>query len=381
MMSVTALLCDRPESDGFLQKMKRSLIKTLLVFLVLQTAALQAAQVEDLFTVELAVADQSTSLRLETFNHALRDVIIKVSGSAQSIEHPGLTQPLRSSSRYVHQFRYLTRKNTTENSFDSGQLFLRVAFNQEAIENLLRENDIPVWGKERPSTLFLFSYASAESAGIVSSDTTPELLNEIEELALRQGLPVLFPLLDLEDRTQFSEQDIISFNEQKLTLAAARYAPDALLAGQIIERSGEGWSGKWQVYYSNQVFRWTFNGDTHLEVLSQAVAQLAQALAKEYALASFAASDEEILFSVDNVNQLKQHVKVQAYLQSLDPVEAVRLILIDQDKVTYRVKLRNSTADLSRLIALNNVLEQLELPQIDAATENQAVIMNYRFIQ
>ena len=365
----------------FRKKMKQRSIKALLVFLMLQSAVIQAAQVDDLFTVELAVSDQTTGLRLETFNLALRDVIIKVSGSAQSIEHPGLTQPLKSSSRYVHQFRYLTRKNATESSFDNGQLFLRVAFNQEAIENLLRENDIPVWGKERPSTLFLFSYNSSGSSSIVSSETTPELLDKIEGLALRQGLPVLFPLLDLEDRTLFSLQDITSFNQEKLKLAAARYAPDALLAGQITERTGEGWSGKWQVYYSNQIFSWTFRGDTHLEVLSQAIAQLAQALAKEYALASFAASNEEILFSVDGISQLKQHVKVLAYLQSLDPVETVRVVLIDQDKATYRVKLRNSTADLSRLIALNNVLEQLELPQIDAATENQAVIMNYRFIQ
>ncbi|MBC8211092.1 MAG: DUF2066 domain-containing protein [Gammaproteobacteria bacterium] len=361
--------------------MKRSLIGTVLVFLMLQSAGVRAALVEDLFTVELAVADQSTSLRLEVFNQALRDVIIKVSGTAQSIEHPGLSQPLRSSSRYVHQFRYLTRKKAAENSFDSGQLYLRVAFNQEAIENLLRENDIPVWGKERPGTLFLLSYELEGRASVVSSDTTPELLEEIEGLALHQGLPVLFPLLDLEDRTRFSVQDITGFNEQNLTLAAARYAPDALLAGQIYQRGGEGWTGQWQVYYSNQVFKWTFRGESHLEVLSQAIAQLAQALAKEYALASFATSNEEILFNVDKINQLKQHVKVLAYLQSLDPVETVRLVLIDQDRATYRVKLRNSTADLSRLIALSTVLEQLELPQIDAATENQAVIMNYRFIQ
>jgi hypothetical protein len=290
-----------------------------------------------------------------------------------------LGQPLRSSARYVHQFRYLTRKTETENSFDAGQLFLRVVFNQEAIENLLRENGIPVWGKERPSTLLLFNYETNQNESIVSSDTTPAVVEAIDLLARERGLPVLFPLLDLEDRAQFGIQDINSFNEQKMTLAAVRYAPDALLVGRITQRT-EGWLGKWQAYFSNQVFKWSFRGDTDIEVFKQAIARLAQTLAKEYALATFTASDEELLLTVDQMNALTDHIKVQAYLQSLDAIEAVRLVLIQQDKVTYRVNLRNSSEDLSRLIGLSNVLEQLELPQIDATTENREIIMTYRLV-
>ncbi|MCK4710066.1 MAG: DUF2066 domain-containing protein, partial [Gammaproteobacteria bacterium] len=138
--------------------MKHRLLTPVFTLLLLMATNLQAVVVEDLYTIELPVPDQTTSQRLEIFKQAFSHVIVKVSGSTEVLKHPGMSRPLKSSSRYVHQFRYITRKDEAEASFDGGQLFLRVAFNQDSIENLLRSNDIPVWGKERPGTLMLISY-------------------------------------------------------------------------------------------------------------------------------------------------------------------------------------------------------------------------------
>ena len=370
------------ESDELvLNRLKQILSIPIYVLMLLMASSLQAAVVDDLYTVELAVADQTTSQRLEVFKLAFHKVIVKVSGSTKVLEHPGMTRPLKSSSRYVHQFRYITRKDETEDSFDGGQLFLRVTFNQDVIESLLRSNDIPVWGKERPSTLLLVSYQLNKNTSVVSGDTTPAIVEELDALAQQQGLPVLFPLLDLEDRIQFGVQDIIESNEENLVMASARYSPDAVLVGQVSGRAGKGWQGIWQLSFSGQLYNWTFKTSSRQELMSQAIAQLAQTLASEYALASVASLDEDVLFTVEQVSELTGHIKVQSYLQSLDAVESVRLVLISQGSVTYRLKLRNSTEDLSRLIELSYVLEQLDLPQINAATDDQTILMHYRFIR
>ena len=342
---------------------------------------LQAVVVGDLYTIELPVPDQTTSQRLDIFKQAFRNVIVKVSGSTEVLENPGMSRPLKSSARYVQQFRYITRKDEIDESFDGGQLFLRVAFNQDAIENLLRSNDIPVWGKERPGTLLLISYQLNKNTSIVSSDTTPEIVDELEVFSHKQGLPVLFPLLDLEDRLQFGVQDIIQSNSEVLKQAASRYSPDATLVGQISGRVGKGWQARWQLGFSDRIYNWSFKAGSRQDLMSQAIAQLAQTLAEEYALESVASLDDEILFTVDQVMQLTDHIKVLSYLQALDAVESVRPVLIAEDSVTYRVKLRNSTEDFSRLIALSYVLEQLELPQINAATDDQAILMNYRLVR
>lgn len=352
-----------------------------LLICQLSSANLHAAVIEDLYTVELPIADQTTSQRLAIFKQAFREVIIKVSGSTTAPDTPGFERPLNNSSRYVHQFRYITQKDETNETFDGGQLLLRVVFNQEAIENLLRENDIAIWGKERPSTLLLISYDVNKNASIVSSDTTAELVEELDEMAQRQGLPVLYPLLDLEDRLQLGVQDIIQSNEQSIDSLAARYAPDAVLSGQIIGRAGKGWQGIWQVRFSDQLFSWTHKAASRQQVMSQAISELAQILASEYALASYQAFDQQILFIVDQMMQVSDHIKVLSYLQSLDAIESVRPVLISENRVTYRVKLRNTAEDLARLISLGYVLEQLELPQINAATDDQTVTLNYRLIR
>ncbi|MCK4707026.1 MAG: DUF2066 domain-containing protein, partial [Gammaproteobacteria bacterium] len=194
-------------------------------------------------------------------------------------------------------------------------------------------------------------------------------------------LPILFPLLDLEDRQQFGVQDIVRSNSDAIALATARYAPDATLLGQISGRAGKGWKAKWQLSFSDRIHNWTFKAGSRQDLMNQAVAKLAQTLAKEYALESVTTLDEEVLFTVDQMAQLTDHIKVQTYLKSLDAVESVRPVLIAENSVTYRLKLRNSTQDFSRLIALSYVLEQLELPQINAATDDQAIIMNYRLVR
>lgn len=361
--------------------MKRSsLILAFLVQMIFVSRP-QAALVEDLYTVELPVADQTTSMRLTIFNEAFKQVIVKVSGSKEMLENEGFKRPLNNSSRYVHQFRYIVRKDEQADAFDAGQLFLRVVFNQDLVEKLMRENDISVWGRERPSTLFLISFDVNKNATLVSSDTTPELVEEIDTQARRQGLPVLFPLLDLEDRMILGIKDIINVNENNIDTLAARYAPDAILTGQVVGRVGKGWKGVWQVRFSDRVFNWNYQGSSRQDVFHQAIAQLAKTLASEYALHTYQSFEQSVLFSVDQMSEITDHIKVQNYLRSLDAVESARLVLIENDKVTYRVKLRNTAGDLHRLITLGYVLEQLELPQINAATDDQTVIMNYRLIR
>lgn len=361
--------------------MKRTTLLLALLVQLIFCSPLYAVVMEDLYTIELPVADQTTSMRLSVFNEAFGQVIVKISGSEETLQHEGFKRPMKNSSRYVHQFRYIVRKDEQSDAFDAGQLFLRVVFNQDLVEKLMRENNISVWGKERPSTLFLISFDVNKNASLVSSDTTSELVEEIDVQARRQGLPVLFPLLDLEDRMILGIQDVININENNIDALAARYAPDAILTGQVVGRVGKGWRGEWQVRFSDRVFNWKYQGSSRQDVMHQAIAQLAKTLASEYALQSYQSFEQSVLFSVDQVAGITDHIKVQAYLQSLDAVESARLVLIDNDKVTYRVKLRNTADDLHRLITLGYVLEQVDLPQINAATDDQTVLMNYRLIR
>ena len=357
------------------------LLISIMMLRLLVVENLQAAVVEDLYTVELAVADQTTTQRLEVFNQALKEVIVKVSGSDEVLAMSELERPLQNSSRYVLQFRYINKKDETTEAFEAGQLFLRTVFNQDLLEKLLRENGIPIWGKERPSTLLLISYDVNKSMSLISGDTTPELIEAFDQVAAHKGLPVLFPLLDLEDRLILGVEDIVRLNETNIQALADRYAPDAILVGQFSGKLGKGWQGNWQLRFGDRMLNWSFNGQNREEVMQQAIGQLAKTLATEYALQSFANVHEDILLKVDEVSGAGDYQRVLSYLQKLDAVQSVRAVLFSENQVTYRVTLRNSVQDLQQLISLGSQLEQLELPQVNAATDEQTILMNYRLIR
>lgn len=365
---------------GCLGKMKNKFAYLLIFLLSLVVSRpLQAVVVEELFTIEMAVADQTTAVRLEAFGEAFKLVVIKVSGSDDALKSPSFSRPMQSSARYVKQFTYINRKDENSESFDSGQLFLKIDFNQQLVEGLLRENNFPVWGQERPGSLLVVSYDVNETIHLVSGDSTPEIIELLDEAALKLGVPVLFPLMDLEDIALVSIADIVSRQYENIDILAERYEPDALVIGQIVGRSGQGWHGDWEVRFAEQVFKWKYRGSSRQQVVDQAMKHLARVLALEYALEDHRRVEQVLLMSVSSMPKFNQLISVQRYLESLSVVDSIRVALISDDVVTFQLKLRNDAEDLQRLIELGEVLEQLDLPFVNAQDDRQ-VILNYSYI-
>ncbi len=351
----------------------------LSVLLGTLSLPVEAVTVEDLFTVELPVADQTTSLRLESFSQAFRQVIVKVSGSDDALLSPAFERPIESSARYVKQFRYINRNLPGDTESDAGRLYLRIDFNQQLIESLLREHNFPVWGRERPSSLLVISYDVNENIKLVSQDTTPNLSEALDKAASIHAVPVLFPLMDLEDIALVKISDIVSREYSKINTMAARYAPDALLVGQVVGRSSEGWQGDWEVRFADQIFKWSFKAPSKKQVINQVIKHLAKILALEYALEDHRRVEQSLLLSVSALEGIDNLIKVQNYLASLNVVDSVRVAMINKDVITYHLKLRNKPEDLQRLIEFGEVLEQEDFPQVSTRGEEQ-IILNYSYI-
>jgi uncharacterized protein len=351
----------------------------VLILLGLWQSPLWAVTVDDLYTVELPVADQTTSLRLESFSEAFKQVIVKVSGSDDALASPAFARPIENSARYVKQFRYLTRSLNGADEYDSTRLLLRIDFDQQLVEALLREQNFPVWGRERPSTLLVISYDVNENIKLVSDDATPDLVEALDRAASIHAVPVLFPLMDLEDIALVSISDIVSRQYENINTMARRYSPNALMVGQIVGRSGQGWQGDWEVRFAEQVFKWTFKASSKQAVIDQVIQHLAKILALEYALEDNRRVEQSLLLSVSEVEGIDKLIKVQRYLESLNVVDSARVAMISKDVVTYRLKLRNDPADLQRLIEFGDVLEQEDFPQLSTQGE-ELIILNYSYI-
>ena len=69
------------------------------------------------------------------------------------------------------------------------------------IERMLADAQIPLWDSNRPSVLIWMALQDESgSRSLMTSDINNDIIEYIKYFADARGLPVLFPVLDFEDR-------------------------------------------------------------------------------------------------------------------------------------------------------------------------------------
>jgi hypothetical protein len=354
-----------------------SLLLVLLTFLPSQSV--KALVMDELYTVELPVSDQTTGLRLGVFETAFELVLTKVSGSDEAKKNPAIMRLGKNSSRYVKQFSYEDRPGVDAEGGAIQLLYLKVNFDQQLIERLLRKHSFPVWGRERPSSLLVINSQFGDAIQLVTADSAPKVAELLYAAALKMGVPMLLPLMDLEDFSLVDVSDVTLRHFNVINDMAIRYGPDAIVVGEIVELDSGNWAGDWEVRFADQVFKWRYNAAAQDAVIDELIAHLARVLALEYALEYNQSNEQELLIKVSSMLDINHLISVRQYLRSLNVVESVRVALISKEKVTFYLKLRNSVEDLRRLIDIGSVLEQQNLAQGDLQLKGDVVI-NYNFI-
>jgi hypothetical protein len=354
-----------------------SLLLVLLIFSPLQSV--KAVVMDELYTVALPVSDQTTDLRLGAFEAAFGLVLTKVSGSDEAQKNTAIMRLAKNSSRYVKQFSYEDRPGVDAEGGTIKLLYLKINFDQQLIERLLRKHNFPVWGRERPSSFLVINSQSSSAIQIVTGDSEPKVVELIYAAALKMGVPTLLPLMDLEDISLIDVSDVTLRDFTVINNMATRYGPDAVVVGEIVELDSDNWQGAWEVRFGDQIFKWQHKASTQAAVIDELIAHLAKVLALEYALEYHQSNEQELLLKVSSILDINHLISVQKYLGSLNVVESMRVALVAKEEVTFYLKLRNSAEDLQRLIDIGNVLEQQGLPQVNLQS-NGGVVISYDFI-
>ena len=362
------------------ESMKAKFFSLLLVLLTfLPSQSVKALVMDELYTVELPVSDQTTGLRLGVFETAFELVLTKVSGSDEAKKNPAIMRLGKNSSRYVKQFSYEDRPGVDAEGGAIQLLYLKVNFDQQLIERLLRKHNFPVWGRERPSSLLVINSQFGDAIQLVTTDSAPKVAELLYAAALKMGVPMLLPLMDLEDFSLVDVSDVTLRHFNVISDMAIRYEPDAIVVGEIVGLDSGNWAGDWEVRFADQIFKWRYNAATQDAVIDDLIAHLARVLALEYALEYNQSNEQELLIKVSSMLDINHLISVRQYLRSLNVVESVRVALISKEKVTFYLKLRNSVEDLRRLIDIGSVLEQQNLAQGDLQLKGD-VMINYNFI-
>jgi hypothetical protein len=275
-------------------------------------ALASAVEMESLYTVQVPLDPDEPDAQNFAYQTALTEVLVRVTGATGIAEWEQMAEIFPNPGRFVLEIR--------RGSDDT----LGISLDGEAIEDVLRQAGVAIWENDRPLTLIWIAVDWGQGEREIVAADDPErrpgdarsidrnrLLRErVTEIATYRGIPVLFPLLDIEDLENISFSDIWGGFDDLLLLASARYQAETVLVGRI--RAGLNWSGETE----------------------EIIHLLADTLAARFKVDSRSPL-ESIRLIISGVTSVNAFGKVQRYMENLRGIDQIMIESVAGDRIIY----------------------------------------------
>ena len=186
------------------------------------------------------------------------------------------------------------------------------------------------------------------------------------------GIPLIFPLLDLEDSAQVNASDVLSGFEDRVMQASRRYNPDAVLIAWASSRSDGFWRTQWRLNIGAETSLWSHAGTDFDQALEDGIGRLAGDLSSHLAVSSQSGDRDSVLLLVTGANTLEDYARISSYLTDLDRVGGYRPYRIEPGIASFWLRLRGNSQDLERLIQLGGILDKTAAPASVAPSAKSA---------
>lgn len=324
-----------------------------------------AAEVSGLYSAESQVFSQKRSERTTAMVSALAEVLVKVSGRSDVALLPGVAKATRSPGKFLQQYRYRAlsaeereralQEAAASNVKAADPQIILFRFDKAAVDKVLRDNNLPVWGSTRPATLAWLAVQDEGNRYLLANDSLEPVQEMLTREARRRGLALLLPLMDLEDQQGLSFADVWGGFRDPILRASARYRTESVLVGRMYRTNGGEWQAQWTLMEGPQIQSWAAAGVLPAEVIDEGVSGAIEVLASRYA--PVAGEVAGLLpVTVGDVRNLRDYARVTRYLQSLQPVGQLQVTRVAADQVTFELDVKGGPEAIAQTIALGNVL-------------------------
>lgn len=313
-----------------------------------------AGMADSLYTARVEVADRSNAEQSRAMHRALRVVLLKVTGDRDTAQRAASSASFRRPGDFVQQYRYISERKADAEP----QLLFEARFDRRAIDDALKGEGLQLWGQERPSVLVWLAVQDSGRRYLVSGDEGDEIAGALQQSARQRGLPLLFPLLDMQDQSQVTFADVWGAFQPQIMAASARYQASAVLSGRLEKRSADYWRGSWSLEFGGKRSHWNTDGRTSSETVGLAVDQVADRVARQLAIRSRTdgEGDPRVSVIVEGVGSLDGYARTLKYLQSLTAVREVEVREISADRVDFALDLQGSEQSLDRAVDVGRIL-------------------------
>ncbi|WP_144393306.1 DUF2066 domain-containing protein [Pleionea sediminis] len=348
----------------------RVIFKSIAIWVLLSAwmvTSVSAAD-SDLYTVMWPVKDRGGAAQRAAMLSSFKQVLVRASGTRDALEGFYVQESFKKVSSFIRTYAY---QEIVDSETNEKQMYLKVEFDGRAVQRLLQDAAVPMWGGSRPVTLMWLAYEESFARKVLSSSTPEDnsLKDEFMRQIHRRGLPTVLPLMDLEDEMQVSASDVWARFPEPIEAASARYGSDAVLAGRVSSHN-DSWQGRFMLTISGDVTYQDFDAVSQENLLRDVTDWLGERLCKVFCVTeSFSANQWQLL--IEDVGSFYSYRELISYLESLSAIRKVEVAQTKGRAMMVNVDLVGDVESLKQAIRLDQKLIPVtDSFRIESAIEN-----------
>ncbi len=339
--------------------MHRLFYALILLFLSFSS---HAAEVNNLYQATAPVTTQQQKERDVLAPELLKQVIIKLVGNEKLVNKANLAPVLANSRQLVERYEYIRNNIEAADLTQPDQLSLRLSFDKNAVNEAINKLNLPRWGRVRPDVLvWLATDINGQQTLQGLENISQAVFTPLQQAADERGLPILMPLMDLEDQTALRFSDVWTGDDEAIREASQRYGADVIL---IIKMTIDNDSAQivWQAGTGDNRQRWTSEGFVNASI-KKGLDVLVDSLSTEYAQYSQPAETSKTFsLQIDEINDYADFSRVMTYLNQIESIENIRVNNLGMNILDLDISYSGDLQVLQRTLSVGRLLSELAPP-------------------
>ena len=317
-------------------------LRTVLwvVALLLLSGASRAEQLVDLYRYKTLVASRDQKELNRAINDGFAEVLVRAAGQAQVLQDPNVVRELRRARSLVVQYVYESTSETIAPGDGPPVPATRlvITYSAQEIDKLLRNLQLPFWPPNRPNMLvWIVVDEGASGRRFANEQSFKEVVDAVRIHTERRGIPLSWPLLDLEDQVALSADSAWRLDEGKIKAASERYHPDSILVGRL-KQSGSGeWQSDWQLLHKDRDQVMDSRASEVNNVVATVMDRVADYFFSQYGIVRGAAPAEVISLAISGIDRFEQYMAALKYLEGMAIVRRADLIAVNGNRMQVQV--------------------------------------------
>lgn len=349
------------------------MLKIILIVLSLFATSSFATELADLYQSQHAVANQQAQERARVSPDILRQVLLKVVGDRAILNAADLTPILSKAESLVQQTQYVHLTEMGDELTPPDQLALLLSFNESAVNQALTNNGLPIWSKSRPDVMVWLAIDNGQTRRIIAADDEATIYTQtLEQTAARRGLPILLPIMDLQDQSQISADDLLSGLSGSIEQASQRYGAKIILLARVTILTNDVLQIGWESIINGASEQWQSKGEPSTS-LQAGIDEFTDRLARKFTQVVTSQEHQLSALEINNVRDYGDYSRTMAYLANLQYVSDLKMVTLEDDKLAVTLLIKGDKTVFARTLAIENVIEQ---EGGDGATD----VMRYRLV-